>query len=220
MCGVLIYLCVCNVIFHICSLSTSPTLWRLLWKDWQEKARRQNWEPCAFKWSVQPPHLGYCIHVQSYAHFFSYLSYFCLLSIFCFVLPLALASLSLFSPLSSSPYFSSSSLLSFPAGDSCPVLQSLYVAWATGEDTFPRQHRGHYHPVFLTVDKGCWPLHGVGSVIMLSKRWIYTQITIKASNFMVPKHVQNFKIVTGVGYNRALWVVQCNQVLWVVQCNV
>ena len=37
---------------------------------------------------------------------------------------------------------------------------------------------------------------------------------------MVPKHVQNFKIVTGVGYNRALWVVQCNQVLWVVQCNV
>lgn len=83
----------------------------------------------------------------------------------------------------------------FSAGDSCPVLQSLHVAWATGEDTFPRQHGGHYHPVFLTVDKGCRPLHGVGSVIMFNKRQIlYT-------DFVVPKHAQNFRLVTGVGCN-------------------
>ena len=177
MCGVFISVIVC-IIFHICLLfspSTSPILWRLLWKDWQEKARHQSWEPCAYKWSVQPPHLRYCIHVQSCTSLF--------------LLPLLIVYSYFFDLPSLSPSFFSCPLPPFllllppsppfSAGDSCPVLQSLHVAWATGEDTFPRQHGGHYHPVFLTVDKGCRPLHGVGSVIMFNKRQIlYTELSI------------------------------------------
>ena len=173
MCGVFIYLCVCIVIFHVflsvhpqhCGGCSGKTDKR------KQDARTENHVPASGQYNH---------HIQDTASMYTFLLLPLLLlfivysfvSSFLLLWPPFFLSLSSLPSLclSSSPSFSSSSLLSFPAGDSCPVLQSLYVAWATGEDTFPRQHGGHYHPVFLTVDKGCRPLHGVGNVVILSNK--------------------------------------------------